>query len=641
MSLNPWQLQSLARKVPEDRLASTSNSFTDTDPVHSKTTSTSGSSWSSNGEHLFQSLPTPNQTAPTTPATSSFDDASRIARFSHRTKLARRPEDKACQASGIPRVEHWNAPIEGEEGNFPQTVPGTPISEVPANLFFKQRSSPTRKSSRGNRSAEAATDYFGFKEVAVQLPTANDDAIMEDAASVDSDSTTRPVEAGTKRAASTILPQPVETTRRSQKGRPPPAQRPQCEGLFRLPSPEEEKPEPKMFTLPQPVETTRRSNKPLARPLIPNVMPWEFRRSNRSKTPAMALDLSEKPLPKPISTSRWTNKAMQQGRQLRRNSTAKPMASPNLYYFVPKTGEKVAKNAQGEWVDPEEQVSHWSEPIDSMPPSPSEGMSPSSSACPSLSSSPTNSTTSLGSLPVKSRKFGIEGRRESMEDGFGTYISEVQRSKMAKSKLKEHVEVQALGRDATTNTETETVRGRELQRKDRDDTLRQADDRTIYASPIRTNMVRPKEIDVDDLQQQARFGVLLPSVRMHQSKPAVGPMKGVENKILSTKDLLQSHTITPSPGITVASLPPRKPANPSANPEEEVTDDFVKSVYQYLSLNIPLIACKFDDEISSTTGIPVDRVKQDRMSALREYIKGWMRENPVFEGNESQKGGLW
>jgi len=118
-------------------------------------------------------------------------------------------------------------------------------------------------------------------------------------------------------------------------------------------------------------------------------------------------------------------------------------------------------------------------------------------------------------------------------------------------------------------------------------------------------------------------------------------MKGIENKALTKADLLQSHIITPSPGITVASLPPRKPAAPHANPEEEVTDDFVKSVYQYLSLNIPLIACKFDDELSSTTGIPVDRVKEDRMSALREYIKSWMRENPVFEGNESQKGGLW
>jgi len=342
-------------------------------------------------------------------------------------------------------------------------------------------------------------------------------------------------------------------------------------------------------------------------------------------------------LPKPVSVSRWTNKAVQQGRQLRRNSTAKPMASPNLYYFVPQTGEKVAKKAQGKWVDPEEHVSHWSEPIDSMPPSPSEGMSPSSSACPSLSSSPTNSTTSLGSLPIRTRKFGIEGRRESMEDGFGTYINNVQRNKMAKATSKVQTEVQALDRDGT---ETERSRGRELQRKDREDTLRQVEERTIYASPTRTNMPRPKEIDIDDPQTQARFGVLLPSIRMQQTKPAIPVSKGIENKALTKADLLTPHAITPSPGITVASLPPRKPSTaPVGNPEEEVTEDFVKSVYKYLSLNIPLIACNFDDEISQTTGIPVDKVKSDRMSALREYIKGWMRENPVFD--ESQKGGLW
>src|SRR5690606_37823708 len=136
--------------------------------------------------------------------------------------------------------------------------------------------------------------------------------------------------------------------------------------------------------------------------------------------------------------------------------------------------------------------------------------------------------------------------------------------------------------------ETERTRGRELQRKDRDDTLRQAEERTLYASPTRTNIQRPKEIDVDDPQTQARFGVLLPSVRMGPAKPAAsGPMKAIENKALTKADLLQSHIITSSPGITVASLPPRKPAQPSANPEEEVTDDFVKSVYQYLSLNIP------------------------------------------------------
>lgn len=102
----------------------------------------------------------------------------------------------------------------------------------------------------------------------------------------------------------------------------------------------------------------------------------------------------------------------------------------------------------------------------------------------------------------------------------------------------------------------------------------------------------------------------------------------------------------PSPGITVASLPPRtstKTANPKLVPTKpgDVTDEFVKEVWSYLSFEHECIARKYDGELAQYTGLGRDVVTRDRFAALREYVKLWVGTNPEVDGGEKMKGGLW
>ncbi|TGZ77934.1 hypothetical protein EX30DRAFT_173429 [Ascodesmis nigricans] len=94
----------------------------------------------------------------------------------------------------------------------------------------------------------------------------------------------------------------------------------------------------------------------------------------------------------------------------------------------------------------------------------------------------------------------------------------------------------------------------------------------------------------------------------------------------------------PSPGYTVASLPP---TNRSANTAKEVTPEFIDEVYRYLSLQYENIAWKFDEELASYTGWPVEVVKRDRKGALGKYCERFVGENPHIATGEQSKGGLW
>ncbi|CCX33443.1 Similar to hypothetical protein [Tuber melanosporum Mel28]; acc. no. XP_002837646 [Pyronema omphalodes CBS 100304] len=90
----------------------------------------------------------------------------------------------------------------------------------------------------------------------------------------------------------------------------------------------------------------------------------------------------------------------------------------------------------------------------------------------------------------------------------------------------------------------------------------------------------------------------------------------------------------PSPGYTVASLPPTKRQQHSV--ASEVTKEFVEDVWKYLGLQFENVAAKFDPELAQYTGLSVVVVKRDRKAALRRYCEKWVGENP-----EGEVRGLW
>ncbi|KAI5819299.1 hypothetical protein BZA77DRAFT_242000 [Pyronema omphalodes] len=90
----------------------------------------------------------------------------------------------------------------------------------------------------------------------------------------------------------------------------------------------------------------------------------------------------------------------------------------------------------------------------------------------------------------------------------------------------------------------------------------------------------------------------------------------------------------PSPGYTVASLPPTKRTQHSV--ASEVTKEFVDDVWKYLGLQFENVAAKFDPELAQYTGLSIVVVKRDRKAALKKYCEKWVGENP-----ESEVRGLW
>lgn len=97
----------------------------------------------------------------------------------------------------------------------------------------------------------------------------------------------------------------------------------------------------------------------------------------------------------------------------------------------------------------------------------------------------------------------------------------------------------------------------------------------------------------------------------------------------------------PSPGYTVASLPPSKLKSSARTEKSEITSEFVDEVFQYLSLGFENIACKFDAELAECTGWTVDVVKSDRKAALKIYCERFVERFPEVGGGEERKGGFW
>ncbi|KAI5808254.1 hypothetical protein DFH27DRAFT_522897 [Peziza echinospora] len=250
-----------------------------------------------------------------------------------------------------------------------------------------------------------------------------------------------------------LLPQPIESTRRSNRKAPAPVQTAAAAGppnpYHHPATPPTPPPSTTTALLPKPFEVSRRSNRPVARPLVPN-RAEEAPKSNLARgRPDTDAESDALLLPQPVSSARYvsSNRITKPGaRHLRRSSTVQPPGAPGVYYFVPETGVSNAATAttssptttttttvstttttttttnaysstfpqKRRWSRPkDDHVSHLHEPVDSAPPSPS------GSPAGSRSSSPVMwSIDSLveGKVPLSRRESG--GDAASGERGY-------------------------------------------------------------------------------------------------------------------------------------------------------------------------------------------------------------------------------
>lgn len=511
---------------------------------------------------------------------------------------------------------------------------------------------------------------------------------------------------------SQFFPQPVETTRRSNRNPMPKAvdheTPPPTPPHMDSPPPMEEAVPPTV--IPQPFEVSKRSNRPLARPLQ-TVKAEEAPKSNLSRKPEMQLDIED--LPQPVSTSRWTNRVNKPGaRHLRRSSTVQAPGTPGLYYVVPETGSVHVNKVRGpgKWIRPEDHVEHFAGTVDSTPASPN--ISPNQSR---------SNSADLGNHNPK--RAGIESRRESLEDGYATYILDAQKRKKSGERghwsPKSPKSPKASGLRQTQNiddtpTGTTTTRTTEvkpipmpipvssnncrrdsespddaamekekefLRAKARGETVKPTkinipsapankvyDEYPIFASPTRDHfMPKPERVATQDLPTAKPIPIpsstpntgnlpTPPDSNPNSSQstllsfgklkiPVVGLFypSSIHNYHHPTQQLTPHN---PSPGITVASLPPKKEVKSVGSAmvplkPMDVTDQFVGEVWRYLSFEHECIAKRYDDELGEYTGWRKERIMQDRWGALKEYIKLWVDVNPEVDGGERMKGGLW
>src|SRR5690606_23301433 len=151
----------------------------------------------------------------------------------------------------------------------------------------------------------------------------------------------------------------------------------------------------------------------------------------------------------------------------------------------------------------------------------------------------------------------------------------------------------------------------------------------LYSSPTRGDIKRPTNIDYNNPDIIDKFSVLLPSVKTEIKPAKVAPLskfaKIPGGATAEAQQTAGAHhpsyltttpmVATPSPGITVASMPPRRNTNIPMDPvaiEKEVTNEFVENVYRYLSLNVPSIARAYDSELAEYTGMDIASVQKDR-----------------------------
>ncbi|RPB02413.1 hypothetical protein L873DRAFT_1826794 [Choiromyces venosus 120613-1] len=494
-----------------------------------------------------------------------------------------------------------------------------------------------------------------------------------------------------RKSQESALPQPEETTGRSNRPTAAPLQK-----VERDPS----TPTTSFFgpnIAPQPYETTKRSHRPIsARPLIPQPIETS-RRSNRIRVPQpeMHLEIEAQETPQPVTLSSHSGH-----HYLRRNSTTKPN-TPSLYpgpgTFV-RDRERERRLMRKVWARPNDHVSHLHEPVDSVPPSPIG--SPEQSRCPSLSTSPTSSAAS-STWEVSNKLNKTVGtkaaRRGSGEDGFGPYILGLEKdlrkegaigsAGIKRERAKEEVEhpfpVVTEDKGSEDKKPKGATDGSGI-RSERSETVRPlftsaitdgvleikhpqprrasdgkaADDYPICHSPVHGKFTVPwgkkegqieerggfnnSRVPTDELDGPAPLNINTTNVNTQLPTPPDSLPSSVSNKqFLGGPRTAPPRVIytpmAPSPGYTVASLPPRR----KDDNDVEVTEEFINAVVTYLSLHFESIAAKYDTELALYTNTSEAQVKSDRRGAVRKYVERWITENPEMASGEGRKGGFW
>ena len=494
-----------------------------------------------------------------------------------------------------------------------------------------------------------------------------------------------------RKSQESALPQPEETSRRSNRPTAAPAQKagqdpPTPTTSFFGPS-----------IVPQPYETTKRSYRPIAaRPLIPQPIETS-RRSNRVRVPQpeMHLETEAQNTPQPVALSSHSGH-----HYLRRSSTTKPN-TPGLYPTsgaFARDQERERRLVKKLWARPNDHVSHLHEPVDSAPPSPAG--SPEQSRCPSLTTSPTSSAASSAwEISDKLNKtVGVKAvRRGSGGDEFGPYILGLEKglrkegaigsAGIKRERVKEEVEclfpVVTEGKGGEDKKPKVATDGSGI-RSERSETARPkfisaivdgvleikhpqprqasdgnaVDDYPICHSPVRGKFTVPWGTKEEQAGERGGFNISrIPTDELDGPTPLNIGTTNMNAQLPTPPDSLPSSVsskqflggprtapsraiyspMAPSPGYTVASLPPRR----KGDSDVEVTEEFVNAVMVYLSLNYESVAAKYDAELVLYTNTSEAQVKADRKGVVRKYIERWISENPEMASGEGRKGGFW
>ncbi|KAG0130926.1 hypothetical protein HOY82DRAFT_350508 [Tuber indicum] len=598
--------------------------------------------------------------------------------------------------------------------NHRPNLPENNTSYAPSHPFLPQPIETTRRSNRRSERPKAGSDesvWMGLPQPIETVRRSNRKGPLGSRGGRGS-SDNKDGKGDTKPVSTEILPEPIESSRRSH--------RPRKSEESALPQPEEttrrsnrptaapvsragqDPPTPTTSffgpnIVPQPYETTRRSYRPIsARPLIPQPIETS-RRSNRVRIPQpeMHLEIEAQDTPQPVALSSHSGH-----HYLRRNSTTKPN-TPGLYpasgAFVRDRGRERRLVKKG-CARPNDHVSHLHEPVDSVPPSPVD--SPEQSRCPSLSTSPTSSAaSSTWEVSNKLNKtIGAKAvRRGSGKDGFGPYILSLEKglqkqgavggAGIKREHAKEEVEypfpvvTEDKGREdkkpkvATDGSgirseRSETVRPKftsaitdgvlEIKhpqpRQASDE--RVTDDYPICHSPVHGKFTVPWGKKEELIEERGGFdSSCIPTDELDGPPPLNISAMNVNTQLPTPPDSLPSSVsgkqflggprttpsrviytpMAPSPGYTVASLPPRQKEDNGV----KVTEEFVNAVMVYLSLNYESIAAKYDAELAVYTDSSEAQVKADRKGVVRKYIERWISENPEMASGEGRKGGFW
>ncbi|PWW73027.1 hypothetical protein C7212DRAFT_222318 [Tuber magnatum] len=494
-----------------------------------------------------------------------------------------------------------------------------------------------------------------------------------------------------RKSQESALPQPEETTRRSNRPMATPAQRAGQDP----PTPTTSFFGPNIVL--QPYETTRRSHRPIsARPLIPQPIETS-RRSNRVRVPQpeMHLEMEAQNTPQPVALSSHSGH-----HYLRRSSTTKPN-TPGLYPASGTSVrglERERRLVRKVWARPNDHVSHLHEPVDSVPPSPVG--SPEQSRCPSLSTSPTSSAASSTweTSNRLNKTVGVKtAGRVSGGGGFGPYILGLEKdlqkegaigsAGIKRERAKEEVEYPfpvvtedkwsgdkkskvATDGSGIRSERSETVRPKftsaitdgvlEIKHPQPRQAFdeKAADDYPICHSPVHGKFTVPwgkkdgqteerggfnhSHILTDESDGPAPLNISTTNANAQLPTPPDSLPSSVSNKqFFGSPRSAPSRAIytpmAPSPGYTVASLPPRR----KGDNDVEVTEEFVNALMVYLSLNYESIAARYDKELALYTNTSEAQVKADRKGVVRKYIERWISENPEMASGEGRKGGFW